>query len=91
MHDWSEVYFEGIGWVPVDVSFGKQKFQPEYFYLGGIDPWRMIVNQDFGSELIPAKKYPRSETVDFQRGEVEWSKGNVYFNHWSWDMEIEYL
>ena len=91
MHDWSEVYFEGIGWVPVDVSFGKQNFQPEYFYLGGIDPWRMIVNQDFGRELIPAKKYPRSETVDFQRGEVEWSKGNVYFNHWSWDMEIEYL
>ncbi|MCR5002854.1 MAG: transglutaminase domain-containing protein [Bacteroidales bacterium] len=91
LHDWSEVYFEGIGWVPVDISFGKQKFQPEYFYLGGIDPWRMIVNQDFGKELIPAKKYPRSETVDFQRGEVEWAGGNIYFNHWHYDMEIEYL
>ena len=51
----------------------------------------MIVNSDFGQALIPAKKYPRSETVDFQRGEVEWDGGNLYFDNWSYDMEIEYL
>lgn len=22
LHDWAEIYFEGIGWVPVDQSFG---------------------------------------------------------------------
>ena len=25
LHDWSEVYFEGIGWVPIDVSYDLQK------------------------------------------------------------------
>ncbi len=24
LHDWCEVYFEGTGWVPVDISFGLQ-------------------------------------------------------------------
>ncbi len=42
-------------------------------------------------DLFPAKTYPRSETVDFQRGEVEWEGGNVYFPQWSYDMEITYL
>jgi len=101
MHDWSEIYFEGIGWVPVDMSFGKPAYatgeyleqypESKYIYLGGIDSWRMVVNTDYGMDLYPKKKYPRSETVDFQRGEVEWAKGNLYFPQWSWDMEIEYL
>lgn len=96
LHDWGEVYFEGIGWVPVDMSFGIPTFAKDptdelhWYFLGGIDSWRMIVNQDYGMELHPAKKYPRSETVDFQRGEVEWAKGNLYFDQWDYDMEIEY-
>ena len=24
LHDWAEIYFEGIGWIPVDSSFGLQ-------------------------------------------------------------------
>ncbi len=95
LHDWAEIYLEGIGWVPVDQSFGVPSFarneEEEYFFFGGIDSWRMIVNSDFGMPLVPAKKYPRSETVDFQRGEVEWDGGNLYFPHWDYDMEIEYL
>jgi transglutaminase-like putative cysteine protease len=101
MHDWGELYFEGIGWVPVDMSFGIPPFAngnylsaypaSRYFYLGGIDSYRMYVNTDYSGELIPAKKYPRSETVDFQRGEVEWAGGNLYYPDWTWDMEIEYL
>lgn len=63
--------------------------EAEYFYLGGIDPYRMIVNTDYGQYLSPRKKYPRSETVDFQRGEVEWKGGNLYFNKWSYTMEIQ--
>lgn len=97
LHDWGEIYFEGVGWVPVDMSFGVPTFaraetdELHWYFLGGIDSWRMVVNQDYGMQLHPAKKYPRSETVDFQRGEVEWAKGNLYFDQWDYDMEIEYL
>lgn len=95
LHDWAEIYFEGIGWVPVDQSFGIPAYatnpDEESFFLGGIDSWRMIVNEDYGMPLVPEKKYPRSETVDFQRGEVEWEGGNLYFPQWDYHMEIEYL
>lgn len=95
LHDWAEVYFEGAGWVPADQSFGIPTFArnaaEEYFFLGGIDSWRMIVNTDYGMPLCPEKKYPRSETVDFQRGEVEWEGGNLYFPQWDYHMEIDYL
>ena len=81
--------------MPVDQSFGI----PEYadseaerdYFLGGVDAWRMIVNTDYGMPLYPKKIYPRSETVDFQRGEVEWSGGNLYFPQWDYSMKIEYL
>lgn len=95
MHDWAEVYFEGVGWVPVDQSYGVSNYMPtpagRMFYFGGIDSWRLIVNSDYGQPLSPKKKYPRSETVDFQRGEVEWSQGNLYFDQWDWDLQVEYL
>ena len=51
----------------------------------------MIVNSDYSMPLVPEKKYPRSETVDFQRGEVEWEGGNLYFSQWSYHMDIDYL
>ncbi len=92
LHDWGEIYFEGIGWVPVDMSFGIPTYakneNEKWFFLGGIDSWRMIVNSDFGECLFPAKTYPRSETVDFQRGEVEWKGGNLYFDKWKWHLEV---
>lgn len=96
LHDWAEVYFEGVGWVPADQSFGipayaKQGSEEEYFFLGGIDSYRMVVNEDFGKKLFPSKRYPRSETVDFQRGEVEWKGGNLYFPQWKYSMKIDYL
>ena len=90
MHDWGEIYFEGYGWMPVDQSFGITPYGG-YFFLGGIEPYRLVVNSDFGREFSPAKTYPRSETVDFQRGEVEWEGGNLYFNQWDYDYQIEYL
>jgi transglutaminase-like putative cysteine protease len=94
LHDWAEAYFEGVGWVPVDQSFGIPTFakdeDEEWFFLGGIDRWRMIVNNDYSAPLYPEKRYPRSETVDFQRGEVEWDGGNLYFDQWDYNMEIEY-
>jgi transglutaminase-like putative cysteine protease len=94
LHDWCEAYFEGYGWVPVDQSFGiieSEDPRVRYFYLGGIDQYRFIVNDDYSQKFSPLKKFFRSETVDFQRGEVEWSKGNLYFDDWDYSMKIEYL
>jgi transglutaminase-like putative cysteine protease len=93
LHDWGEIYLEGYGWVPVDQSFGIQKSDNEeikYFYLGGMDSYRLIVNEDYSQPLFPAKIYPRSETVDFQRGEVEWRGGNLYFDKWDYFMKTDY-
>lgn len=94
LHDWCEVYYQGIGWVPLDVSFNLQNtddIQEKEFYITGIDAYRLIVNDAIGSQLVPAKKFPRSEPYDFQRGEVEWHGGNLYFNQWDYLMEVEYL
>ncbi len=92
LHDWGELYFEGAGWVPADMSFGIPSYadneEERYFFLGGIDSWRMVVNSDYGMPLFPEKKFPRSETVDFQRGEVEWDGGNLYFDQWDWHIDV---
>jgi hypothetical protein len=94
LHDWCEVYYEGVGWVPLDQSFGLQSSPDEKvrnFYRSGIDSYRLIVNDDYSRELSPEKKYMRSEPYDFQRGELEWEGGNLYFNQWIWDMEVKYF
>jgi hypothetical protein len=93
LHDWCEVFYEGIGWVPVDQSFKLQDShdkQIREFYMHGIDAYRLIVNDDYARELYPPKKYRRSEPYDFQRGELEWNGGNLYFDKWSWDMKVVY-
>ncbi|MDR0660457.1 MAG: transglutaminase domain-containing protein [Prevotellaceae bacterium] len=95
LHDWAEVYYEGVGWVPVDQSFGRkdyfEKDEERYLLSNGIDAYRWIVNDDYSRPLFPLKIYPRSETVDFQRGELEWRGGNIYFDQWSWGINVEYL
>jgi transglutaminase-like putative cysteine protease len=93
LHDWSEVYYEGTGWVPVDISYDLQKSKDPVirnFYLSGIDSYRLIINDGVSGPLHPAKKYMRSEPNDFQRGEVEWKGDNLYFDKWDYDMKIEY-
>ncbi|MCB9299638.1 MAG: transglutaminase domain-containing protein [Lewinellaceae bacterium] len=94
LHDWSELYFEGLGWVPVDPDFNLQDINnnedARSFFFGGADAYRLIVNDDFSGPFFPAKIHPRSETVDFQRGEVEWRGGNLYFDQWDYNMKVEY-
>ncbi len=92
LHDWAEVYFEGIGWLPVDVSFGRyinaDNEEVRGFYSHGIDAHRFAANKGVGDKLYPAKRFVRSETVDFQVGEVETNKGNLYYPAWDSYMTI---
>jgi transglutaminase-like putative cysteine protease len=93
LHDWCEVYYEGVGWIPVDVSYGLQYSgdpKSREFYISGIDSYRLIVNDGISGNLYPGKKFLRSEPFDFQRGEVEWKGGNLYFDKWDYNMKIEY-
>ena len=83
-HDWAETYFEGVGWVPTDPSFGRGVFGTPMndYFATGIDVYRMASNEGVGDKLSPPKKFIRSETVDFQPGEVEWKGGNLYYDCW---------
>ncbi|HEV8379541.1 MAG TPA: transglutaminase domain-containing protein, partial [Tepidisphaeraceae bacterium] len=93
MHDWAEFYVEPWGWLSADPSYGLQKSDREDvrdFYFGHQDSYRLIVNLDYGSPLVPAKQSLRSEPADFQRGEVELDGRNLYFNEWDYDIRFEW-
>ena len=94
LHDWCEVYYEGTGWVPVDISYDLQQSpinEVRDYYLSGIDSYRLILNDGVAGPLHPGKLFYRSEPYDFQRGEVEWRGGNLYFDKWDYNIKIEYL
>lgn len=92
LHDWSETYFEGIGWVPVDASFGRYTNSTDSeiinFFSHGIDSQRLAANKGIGGQFFPQKKFVRSETVDFQAGEVETSQGNLFYPGWDYNLEV---
>ena len=75
-HDWAEFYSERLGWLPVDCSFGGggkrdgSRLRRE-FYFGNLDPWRMVANRAYYAPFLTAKKYPRVDPYDNQRGEIE--------------------
>ncbi len=94
MHDWGWLYLAPYGWVPMDVTFGRfQTTEPgmEWFYLGGLDSYRIAFNDDYSRDFVPAKQHVRSETVDLQRGEVEWDGGNLYFDQWDYSFKFQVL
>jgi hypothetical protein len=74
------------------VSYGLQKSDDtrvREFYIGHQDSYRMIVNTDYGRELVPPKHSLRSEPADFQRGEVEIDGRNLYFDEWDYEFKFE--
>lgn len=92
MHDWSEVFIEPWGWLPVDASYGvldDPDPRVRDYFCGRMDPYRMIVNLDYARELVPPKTSFRSEPNDFQRGEIEIDGHNLYFNEWRYRIEVE--
>ncbi|MBI4428262.1 MAG: transglutaminase domain-containing protein [Ignavibacteriales bacterium] len=101
IHDWTEIYVKPWGWVPVDPYMGifavrylkslsdEQKEEVRQFYFGGLDHYRMSANSDHNQELNPPKRSMRSDNVDFQRGELEYGETNIYFDKYSFSLEIE--
>jgi transglutaminase-like putative cysteine protease len=103
IHDWTEIYLEPYGWVPVDPWAGlyatqystaltpAQRQELHDFYFGGLDYYRMAANSGHSKQLEPPKNTLRSDDVDFQRGELEWDGGNIYFDKYSYDLAVEEL
>ena len=54
-----------------------------------MDPYRLIVNLDYGQPLEPPKTSFRSEPTDFQRGEIEIDGHNLYFDEWDYKFEVK--
>lgn len=102
MHDWCEFYVEPWGWLPADpdlavnilnysddeLTTDQRKTLADWMF-GNLDNYRLTVNSDYGHPLYPPKTDFRSETVDFQRGEIEADGKNLYFDKWDHKMEIE--
>jgi transglutaminase-like putative cysteine protease len=103
IHDWTEIYLAPYGWVPVDpwagifaaqyctALAGKDRRELHDFYFGGLDYYRMAANSDHSIELDPPRKSMRSDNVDFQRGELEWDGGNIYFDNYSYKLDVREL
>ena len=103
IHDWAEIYLAPHGWVPVDPYMGifasryavnltpDERREVREFYFGGLDQYRMIANSDHNQELQPPKNTSRSDDVDFQRGELESGDQNIYFDKYSFDLEVKEL
>ena len=78
----------------MDVDYGMRESDNEkirFFYLGGMDSYRLIFNDAYSQAFYPAKEHFRSETIDSQRGELEWSGGNLYFDQWQWKASYKIL
>jgi transglutaminase-like putative cysteine protease len=103
MHDWTQIYIRPYGWIPVDPYMGiftvsmdetltpKQRASLRDFYFGNMDHFRLIANNDHSVPLFPPKRSFRSDTVDFQRGELEADGKNIYYDKFSYKMEFEPL
>ena len=93
IHDWAQIYLAPYGWVPVDVTYGRLESGDaalKWFYLGGLDNFRIAFNDDFSRPFVPAKRFFRSDDVDSQRGEIE-SDDNLYYDKWSYHFEWKIL
>ena len=94
LHDWGWLYLAPFGWLPMDVTTGELASDDPAlrgFYLGSLDAYRIAFNDDFSTALVPPKRHFRSETVDSQRGEVEWEGGNLYYDQWDYRFKAKVL
>ncbi|MBR3505378.1 MAG: transglutaminase domain-containing protein [Clostridia bacterium] len=75
-HDWAQFYIEGRGWLFCDCSYGgsawrKGSLDRWNFYFGNLEPWRIVMNNDYQRDFFPPKRHTRIDPYDSQCGEVE--------------------
>jgi len=90
-HDWAQFYIKPYGWLFADPSFGGHRInKPKLhkFYFGNIDGFRLVFNNDISTQFTPQKRYIRSDWVDNQRGELEWRKGNIYYDKFKYTISV---
>ena len=83
MHDWLRFYVEPWGWIHADPSRGFIKSGDQrvrWFHFGNLDTWRWTICDGWGCELSPPMVHFRADPVDFQRGEIEWEGGSLYYD-----------
>ena len=91
MHDWAQFYVEPYGWLYADPSFGGRRHGEEWrteFYFGSTEGYRLAANIEISAPFDPPKRHFRSDPVDSQRGEVEWSGGNLYYDKWDFELKL---
>jgi hypothetical protein len=75
-HDWSQFYLEPFGWLFCDCSFGGSAWRAGNmerwaFYLGNLDPYRMVCNSAYQQSFYVPKQHMRIDPYDNQCGECE--------------------
>lgn len=78
-HDWAMFYISGLGWLYADLSYGASSYiRGAYkrwnYFFGNVDPYRIPINKEFQTALLPQKKYWRIDPYDNQCGEAESEK-----------------
>lgn len=77
-HDWCQFYLEPFGWLFCDCSFGGSAWRAGNmerwnFYLGNLDPYRMVCNSAYQQSFYVPKQHMRIDPYDNQCGECECS------------------
>ena len=104
IHDWTEIYLAPYGWVPVDPWAGMSRDAILHGADSDATPGvaRFLFRRPGllpdGRQRRPQparwtrpKNTLRSDDVDFQRGELEWSGGNIYFDKYSYNLNVQEL
>ena len=92
-HDWAQFYIEPYGWLFADLSFGGSAYRAKNerrwnFYFGNLDPFRMVANSEFHYNILPEKRFLRSDPYDNQVGEVEYLDKGLSRNEFDVIMDI---
>lgn len=53
-----------------------------------MDAHRLAANHTVCGDFYPAKRFVRSETVDAQMGEVETTRGNLFYPAWDSHLQL---